>query len=336
MNIRDIARLANVTPGTVSKVLNNYPDISEATRQHVLQIIKENQYTTKNGGRKFKQAVTPRIGLVSENVYNWVSETMQNLLSVRFHNADYTVLSFQDNYFSQNKNEKFQELLTYIDRHQLIGLIYFGGNFEDVPADSFAALNCPVIFVNTVLPPDNMMTATTYSSVQGNHYETAYWQMESLIKNGHSHICMLISSKIDISVYRLRWQAYEDALSSHGLSTEYLAESDYQCERAYRELTEVLTMHPEITAICSISDIVTPAAIRAIHDLGKIPGKDVHIISFDGMPSMHYCIPSISTFIQPRDEMAGYIYDLLLGLISDERQHQHITFQTRFSPGESE
>ena len=123
MNIRDIARLANVTPGTVSKVLNNYPDISEATRQHVLQIIKENQYTTKNGGRKFKQAVTPRIGLVSENVYNWVSETMQNLLSERFHNADYTVLSFQDNYFSQNKNEKFQELLTYIDRHQLTGLI---------------------------------------------------------------------------------------------------------------------------------------------------------------------------------------------------------------------
>ena len=57
MNIRDIARLANVTPGTVSKVLNNYPDISEATRQHVLQIIKENQYTTKNGGRKFKQAL---------------------------------------------------------------------------------------------------------------------------------------------------------------------------------------------------------------------------------------------------------------------------------------
>lgn len=159
--------------------------------------------------------------------------------------------------------------------------------------------------------------------------------MESLIKNGHSHICMLISSKIDTSVYRLRWQAYEDALSSHGLSTEYLAESGYQCERAYRELTEVLTMHPEITAICSISDIVTPAAIRAIHDLGKIPGKDVHIISFDGMPSMHYCIPSISTFIQPRDEMAGYIYDLLLGLISDEHQHQHITFQTRFSPGES-
>ena len=121
---------------------------------------------------------------------------------------------------------------------------------------------------------------------------------------------MLISSKIDTSVYRLRWQAYEDALSSHGLSTEYLAESGYQCERAYRELTEVLTMHPEITAICSISDIVTPAAIRAIHDLGKIPGKDVHIISFDGMPSMHYCIPSILSSHEMKWQAIFMIYCL--------------------------
>lgn len=50
MNIRDIARLAGVTPGTVSKVLNNYPDISTATRQHVLQIITENQYDPRPSG----------------------------------------------------------------------------------------------------------------------------------------------------------------------------------------------------------------------------------------------------------------------------------------------
>ena len=51
MNIRDIARLANVTPGTVSKVLNNYPDISETTRQHVLQIIAESKYAPNNSAR---------------------------------------------------------------------------------------------------------------------------------------------------------------------------------------------------------------------------------------------------------------------------------------------
>ena len=57
MNIRDIARLANVTPGTVSKVLNNYPDISEATRQNILKIIEENQYTPRNSARLDRKSV---------------------------------------------------------------------------------------------------------------------------------------------------------------------------------------------------------------------------------------------------------------------------------------
>ena len=63
MNIRDIARLADVTPGTVSKVLNNYPDVGEATRQHVLKIIAENQYEPKGRGKK-AEALPPRIGMV--------------------------------------------------------------------------------------------------------------------------------------------------------------------------------------------------------------------------------------------------------------------------------
>ena len=52
MNIRDIARLAEVTPGTVSKVLNNYPDIGEATRQHVLKIIEENHFEPRGWQKK--------------------------------------------------------------------------------------------------------------------------------------------------------------------------------------------------------------------------------------------------------------------------------------------
>ena len=71
MNIRDIARLANVTPGTVSKVLNDYPDISEATKQHVLKIIKENEYTPVINTRQNRLAATAtEIGLIVEGVYN--------------------------------------------------------------------------------------------------------------------------------------------------------------------------------------------------------------------------------------------------------------------------
>ncbi|MCD7751371.1 MAG: LacI family transcriptional regulator [Lachnospiraceae bacterium] len=334
MNIRDIARLANVTPGTVSKVLNNYPDISEATRQHVLQIIAESKYAPNNSARSLKLATKiPTIALISEGVNNNLTEDMMEMLSIRFHNADHTILSFHDNYFVQDKKEKFEELLSYATRHGLTGMIYFGGDFKDIPAQMFSSLPCPVIFVNTRLPGGPLTDVC--SSVQTDHYETARHQMEYLIARGHQNICMLITSVIDTSVYHLRWEAGRDVLKSHGLNDSLVAESDYRCGRGYRELTALLEKHPEITAIYCTADVMAAAAIRAIHDVGKIPGKDISIISFDGMEALQYYTPSITTYAQPTEEMMNYTYDLLMGLMNGTRQHQHITFQAKLSEQES-
>lgn len=336
MNIRDIARLANVTPGTVSKVLNNYPDISEATRQSVLKVIEENQYTPNSNARMLKlSSRIPQIGLVIEGVYNAVYTTLEEMLLTRLHNADYTIMSFHDNYFIQNKLEKFQELTSYANRHKLSGLIYIGGNFEQLTQQHFASLPCPAIFVNTVLPPQ--LGETAYSSVQVNHFETAYQQMNYLIGKGHKNICTIISSEEDNSVYHLRVKGYMTALREHGLehNVTHILESNYTYSLAHDRLLTHLKQHPDITAVCCIADIIAPGVIRAIHDAGKIPGKDVEIISFDGIEVMNYCVPSVTTFRQPLPELVNCIYDLLLGLIQQEREHQHITFQTKLIQNES-
>lgn len=334
MNIRDIARIANVTPGTVSKVLNNYPDISEATREHVLKIIAENQYNPSANSRSAK-SISPQIGLVVESVYNGLYNSFEEILSIRLHNANYTILSFHDNFYLQDKQEKFQELTSYINRHKLRGLIYIGGNFECLDQQQFDALSCPTIFVNTVLPAH--MESTAYSSVQVNHFETAFAQMNYLIEKGHTNICTLISSKIDNSVYNLRVKGYQAALNEHDLKNNFdnILETDYTYSKAYASLSAHLQFHPEITAICSVADIIVPAIIKAIHDAGKVPGKDIEIISFDGIEIMNYCVPTVTTFMQPTSELVNYVYHLLLGLINNEREHQHITFQTKLIKNES-
>lgn len=336
MNIRDIARLARVTPGTVSKVLNNYPDISEATRQHVLKIIEENQYDPKANARTSKTAPeNTRIGLVVEGVYNSLHSEIEDTLSLNIHNAGYAISSFHDNYFAQDKQEKMGELKSYVERNKLAGLIYIGGNFTALGSEEFATLPCPTIFLNTVLPfqPDT----PDYSSIQVDHYETACAQMRYLVDRGHLNICTVISSAIDNSVYGLRAQAYQDTLVQSGLShnLSHFLESDYQCEKAYAVLSQHLRLHPEISAICCETDSIIPGVIRAIHDAGRLPGEDVEIISFDGLKSTQYCIPSISTFVQPVQEMVRYTFDLLLGLINKEREHQHIIFRPLFIRRES-
>lgn len=335
MNIRDIARLANVTPGTVSKVLNNYPDISEATRQHVLRIIEENQYDPGTNSRASKSAGAAQIGLVVEGVYNALYNSLEEMLSIRLHNSGYTILSFHDNYYIQDKQEKFQELTAYVERHKLCGLVYIGGNFECVAPGQIELLACPTIFVNTVLPLHTGHTA--YSSVQVNHFETAYAQMSYLIQKGHKEICTLISSGADNSVYGLRVKGYRAALNEHHLEHNFnhVLESDYRYAKAYSSLSKHLQQHPEITAVCCVADIIAPAVIKAIHDLGRIPGKDIEIISFDGIEVMNYCIPTVTTFEQPLTELMEHTYHLLLGLINKEREHQHITFQTRLIKNES-
>lgn len=336
MNIRDIARLAKVTPGTVSKVLNNYPEISEATRQHVMQIIEANQYDPTVNLRTGKTSPAhTRVGIFLESVFNPLYSYMEHMISRHAYNAGYTIFSFHDNFYQQDKWEKFQELATYASANKLTALVYIGGNFGGLSAEQMDTLGCPAIFINTVLPlpVDNAQ----YSSVQVNHYDAAFAQMGYLIQRGHRKICTVISSDIDNSVYGVRAEAYRAALRQNGLehNQDAFLHSHYDGEQAYQAVSRYLAVHMDTTAVCSVTDFVVPGILRAIHDTGKVPGKDVAVISFDGSGGLKHCIPSVTTFEQPREDMVEFVSDLLFDLISGKRKHQHVIFQSKFVKGES-
>ena len=291
MNIRDIARLAGVTPGTVSKVLNNYPDISTATRQHVLQIITENQYDPKANVKNAKAAPeSTRICLVVEAVYNEVYEWMERNLSKDFHNAGYCIAGFHDNFYIQDKQEKFNELLAYLERDKISGLLYLGGNYAQLGLQQLGRLPCPTVFINTVLPLGG--EGSLYSSLQTNHYPCAQAQMQMLVDAGHRDIATVFSSPNDISIYGLRQQAYRTVLTEAGLrhNLDYFLECRYMPDRTYQQLKALLEQHPEITAVCCQADIMLPGVLRAIRDVQRTPGEDVAVVSFDGLETTAYSI----------------------------------------------
>ena len=150
--------------------------------------------------------------------------------------------------------------------------------------------------------------------------------MKSLIDQGHRNICTVISSFIDNSVYGLRVQAYQAALNMAGNETNWFIETDYQYQKTYDGIKVHFLNHPETTAVCCVSDTMVPAILRALHDL-KTPAESVKILSFDGLESVAYCIPSVTTFAQPVADMVKHTAQLMKGLISQEQNHQHVTFQ---------
>lgn len=92
MNIRDIAKLAGVGVSTVSRVLNNHPDVKESTREKVLEIIKDSNYIPNNSARILKQNNTKNIGVLVKGVFNPLFSEMISVIGNKIKESKYTMI----------------------------------------------------------------------------------------------------------------------------------------------------------------------------------------------------------------------------------------------------
>ena len=98
MNIRDIADIAGVGVSTVSRVINNHPDVKVSTREKVLKIIEEYNYIPNNSARVLKKANTNYIGLLVKGIYNPFFYEMINIIGSIIASAGYSMLYEQGDY----------------------------------------------------------------------------------------------------------------------------------------------------------------------------------------------------------------------------------------------
>ena len=127
MNIKDVARLAGVGVSTVSRVINNHPDVKESTREKVNKIIKESNYIPNNSARILKQNNSMNIGVLVKGVFNPFFSEMLNLIANTINDTKYTMI-LQQSY--GNFDEDIDTLRSFIKEKRLQGAICLGGNFE--------------------------------------------------------------------------------------------------------------------------------------------------------------------------------------------------------------
>ena len=98
MNIRDIAKISGVGVSTVSRVLNNHPDVKESTRENVLRVIKESNYVPNNSARILKQNTTKNIGVLVKGVFNPFFSELINVIGSKINEEKYTMILQQNDY----------------------------------------------------------------------------------------------------------------------------------------------------------------------------------------------------------------------------------------------
>ena len=331
MNIRDIAKISGVGVSTVSRVLNNHPDVKESTRERVLAVIRESNYVPNNSARILKQNNTKNIGVLVKGVFNPFFSELINVIGSKINEKNYTMILQQNDYVLEHEVEN---IISFVKEKRLQGIICLGGNFIDLDEDSFKNIDVPVVLtsVNTVSP----LGRDKYSTVGIDNLQASYSATEYLIKKGHTNIALMIGEENDFCVSWWRYKGYIKALREYDIEVndDNLLIGDYDTKKAYEETLKFLKRRKDITAIFAISDFMAIGAARAVVDSGLVVGKDVSILGFDGMDISCYN-PGISTIKQPKKEMAEKSVEILFELLKGNGENKHILLDTELLERES-
>lgn len=336
VTIKDIARKCNVAVSTVSRAINNHPDINEETRQKIMRVIEENNYIPNNSAQNLKKSASKTIGIMVKGMDNPLFGKMRRVLEENIEQYQYQVY-FQ---YVSISDDEVEDALRLIKERKLKGLIFLGGNHNRTE-EEFSRI--PVPFVISTVNIDESVSPCVYSSVAVDSCRESCRMMEILCKRGYKKIAFLAASPGDESVGRLRLKGYKDALAVRGIPVDEdlivfsqdWAEDVYSMANGYRMTRSLMASGKEFDCIFAVADSVAMGACRALLESGKRIPEDCAVAGFDGVDETGYYYPSITTMRQPVERMAEETVKILFSMLHKGEKHQHRLFPCELMERES-
>ncbi len=332
VTIKDIAKRCGVSVSTVSRALNNHPDVSDAVRERVMETVRAVHYVPNNSARDLAKPQSNSIGLVVRGVGNPFFSKVMRSIENAIRRAGYMMTFCQ----IPSGADEVSVGASLARSKKLKGLILLGGCCDYAP-EQVAMLKVPFVccsYTNSF----GGLREDAYSSVTINDRKEAYRAVELLIRQGHRKIALLLDSREDCSISQLRYEGYCKALADHGipLDLELVEETEkFEMESAYAAMHRLLQRRDDFTAAFIIADAMAVAAIKALADAGKVVPRDCSVIAIDGITMSAYMIPTLTTLVQPAEEMGEKSVRILVDLIENKAGNCHVELDTSVRTGGS-
>lgn len=329
VNIKDIAKAAGVGVSTVSRVLNDQPDVKAETKAKVLKVIEELNYVPNNSARNLKRNRTNHIGIFVigdfTTFFSEVIETLEKTLSAE----DYSVML----HFHQGHGTTLESAVQFALEKKLVGLVFLGGHLRKEEEGYLKQLNIPVVFASTVIDAD--VDDKLFSSVTIDNYKSAFDGVSWLLAGNHLKVGMISAGFGDDSVAETRFKAYQDALRSFHIpyDASLVSGGNYSMRSGYEAMQQLIKEN--VTAVFVIADMMAIGAMKAITDAGlKVP-EDISVLGFDGLEIGRFLTPSLTSIEQPTKYMGEQTGSMLLAILRDDKNAKHLVLETRFVEGQS-
>jgi LacI family transcriptional regulator len=311
VTMRQVAQEAGVSVKTVSRVVNNQGEISEATRERVLEAIEKLGYRPSKVARALATQRTETVGLILGDISNpFFAQVARGVLDTA-QAEGYDVFLCNSDY---DPHLEIRALYSLAD-HNVGGMIIFPCWQNEDKLKAFADDGKLLVVVNRAFQDYPGMGIVRHDIRGG-----AKLAVDYLVSQGHTAIGMLAGRAAPLQLME-RVIGFREALAAHGIPVvdDWIlgGSAPTDVERGRETARQLLTQHPEVTAVFAYNDLIAAGAIQACGDLGRRVPEDLAVVGFDDNQFAAMVAPPLTTIHLKKYELGRKAVTRLVEMLED-------------------
>ena len=314
MNIYDIAKRANVSVATVSRVINKTGPVKESTRKRVEKAIRDMHYTPSSIARSLSIKSTDNIGIIVPDIFNpFYARVLAGITEV-VRTTGHNIFLFN----AEENAERLHQILQAVKGENLKGIILNPIFNQDEKAlqltKEIERQGVPIVLL------DRDIYGFNSNGVYSDDFGGAYEAVSHLISIGHCRIA-IFRGPLNSRPGNERFQGYIKALQDNGITPEPELMRDYDFMRnglVYEQTEKLMKRKKRPTAIFTSNNNGTLECMKSLLDMGLAIGHDVGMIGFDDIDTLHYTNIALSVVDRHVEQMGAEAVDLLYKCIDNK------------------
>ena len=309
VTIKDVAKAAGVSYSTVSRALSGSPEISADTRDRILQVCKQMNYTANTVARAMVMKSTKLLGLILPGVNNPFMSELAYHIDRQARARGYNIILCN----SSRDIEQERELFELMIGRQVDGVILLPAGPESYDSLQPFFSRLPTVFVG-----ENLRDAQE-SYVSVDNFRGTYMGVEYLYKLGHRDI-LYFGKRQGSTTHQLRSDGYAAACQDLGLAPQYCNNtfSNTSVKDGYQLAKQLLVQERKFTAIFASTDTNALGIMQAAEEMGLRIPQDFSLLGFDNIRDSGLPRIELTTIEQPMKMLASVAVHTLLEKVQNE------------------
>lgn len=314
-SIREVAKLAQVSPATVSRVINGTANVDEEKKKRVLDAISETGFVPNEVARSLFKKSAKIIGLILPSIENPFFTQMANAVERTADKYGYRLILCNTN----DKPEREKTAISMLASMNADGIILTTNNEE-----TYESVNsCPIPVVIT----DRRIAAKALAGyVHSDHYEGGRIAAKHLIDCGCKNI-VCIRGPVEVSSARARYEGYCKVCHEQNIKQQ-VVDCTYDFDKGLEVTETILSKYPDVDGIIACNDVVAISVYKVLNSKGIRVPEDVQIIGYDNIRLSKLVTPEVTTIAQPIDEIGQKAAELIINNDIDNNEKEFI-FETK-------